>query len=144
MLSLIERSKKVLDAKCWSGAIVEDISGFLKNTNKDILMTKLNVYESKYLKSISIYLQLQIVNKEKKVKTCFSIQAPSWNIMEYLYINSHFQFCSFKVYDDRLIRMRHVFSKFVIRKNILFYIHILNPIQDRGRRGEDSLPVFPL
>ena len=43
MLSLIERSKKVLDVKCWSGAIVEDISGFLKNTNKDILMTKLNV-----------------------------------------------------------------------------------------------------
>ena len=40
-------------------------------------MTKLNVYESKYLKSISIYLPLQIANKEKKGKTCFSIQAPS-------------------------------------------------------------------
>ena len=76
MLSLIERSKKVLDVKCWSGAIVEDISGFLKNTNKDILMTKLNVYESKYLKSISIYLPLQIANKEKKSKDMLQHSSP--------------------------------------------------------------------
>ena len=66
MLSLIERLKKVLDVKRWSGAVVEDISSFLKNTNKDILMTELNVYGSKYLKSISIYLPLQIARKEKK------------------------------------------------------------------------------
>ena len=39
---------------------------FLKNTNKDIVMTKLNVYGSKYLISINIYLPLQIANKEKK------------------------------------------------------------------------------
>ena len=65
-LFLIERSKKVLGVKQWSGVVILGILDSLKNTNKDILMTMLNFYGYKCPKSFRIYLTLQITDKQQK------------------------------------------------------------------------------